>query len=150
MNEDALRDRLSNALLDTVSDAIIYADDQGVIRFWNKGAEHLFGHAAAEVVGQSLDIIIPQPQRARHWEGFQRVMETGVSRYGAGDVMAVPALRKDGTRISVEFTVVPLRDAAGRMEGMASILRDVTKRFEETRALRREIADLKQASNPPR
>ncbi|HEX2942582.1 MAG TPA: PAS domain S-box protein [Rhodopila sp.] len=144
MNEDALRDRLGNALLDTVSDAIIYADAAGSIRFWNKGAENLLGHLAAEVIGQSLDVIIPQPQRARHWEGFQRVMETGVSRYGAGDVMAVPALRKDGSRISVEFTIVPLRDASGRMEGMLSIMRDVTKRFEETRALRREIASLRQ------
>lgn len=144
MNEDALRDRLGNALLDTVSDAIIYADATGSIRFWNKGAENLLGHLAAEVIGQSLDVIIPQPQRARHWEGFQRVMETGVSRYGAGDVMAVPALCKDGSRISVEFTIVPLRDASGRMEGMLSIMRDVTKRFEETRALRREIASLRQ------
>ena len=92
---------------------------------------------------QSLDIIIPEPQRARHWAGYRQVMATGESRYGHGDMLAVPALRKDGTRISLEFTIVPVRDAAGRMEGMAAILRDVTKRFEELRALRRELAGIR-------
>ncbi len=94
---------------------------------------------AAEAVGQSLDII-PEPQRARHWAGFRHVMATGESRYGQGDLLAVPGLRKDGSRISLEFTIVPLLEQAGLMEGMMAILRDVTKRFEETRAIRRELA----------
>ena len=147
MTDTTLHQRLGSTLLNTVSDAIIYADGDGIIRFWNPGAEHLFGHTAADAEGQSLDLIIPEPQRARHWEGFDRVMATGQTRYGAGDILAVPALRKDGTRISIEFTIVPLHDAAGRMDGMIAILHDVTKRFEETRALRRELATLKQA--PP-
>ena len=134
------QDRLGRAVLGTVADAIVFADRAGVIRFWNPGAERLFGFSAGEALGRSLDIIIPEPQRVRHWAGFRRVMETGESRYGAGDLLAVPGLRKDGTRLSLEFTIVPLRDDAGRMEGMAAILRDVTARFEEMRALRREIA----------
>jgi PAS domain S-box-containing protein len=141
-------DRLGRALLETAPDAIVLADREGVIRFWNAGAERLFGFAAAEALGRSLDIIIPGPQRARHWEGYNRVMETGESRYGAGDVLAVPGLRKDGTRISLEFTVVPLHDPAGRMEGIAAILRDVTRRFEELRALRRQVAAAQGGGGP--
>ena len=133
-------DRLGRAVLGAAAEAIVAVDREGVIRFWNPGAERLFGFAAEEAVGRPIDIIIPEPQRARHWAGFRRVMETGESRYGQGDLLAVPGLRKDGTRVSLEFTIVPLRDAAGRMEGMAAVLRDVTRRFEETRALRRELA----------
>src|SRR5579871_3377714 len=121
------------------ADAIVYADAEGVIRVWNASAERIFGFAAAEAIGQSLDIIIPEKLRGRHWEGFRQVMQTGNSRYGAGDLLAVPAQRKDGARISVEFTIVPLHDAAGRMSGMAAILRDVTQRFNEMKALREQV-----------
>lgn len=133
-------DRLGRAVLEGASDAIIVADREGVIRFWNASAERLFGFTAQEALGRTLDIIIPEPQRARHWAGFQRVMETGRSRYGEGDVLAVPGLRKEGNRISLEFTVFVLRDVAGRVEAMAAILRDVTRRFEEMRALKHQIA----------
>ena len=133
-------DRLGRAMLEAAADAIILADREGVTRFWNAGAERLFGFTPAEALGRPLDIIVPEPQRAQHWAGFSRVMETGESRYGAGEVLAVPGLRKDGGRISLEFTIVPLHDQAGRMEGMAAILRDVTRRFEELRALRRQVA----------
>lgn len=133
-------DRLGRAVLESAPDAIIIADREGAIRFWNAGAERLFGFTPAEALGRPLDIIIPEPQQARHWDGFNRVMQTGESRYGAGEILAVPGLRKDGSRISLEFTIVPLRDPTGRMEGMAAILRDVTRRFEELRALRRQVA----------
>ena len=129
-----------DSLIRDAPDAIVYADEAGVIRFWNRGAERIFGFAAAEAVGQSLDIIIPETLRARHWEGYDRVMRAGVSRYSSGDVLAVPGLRKDGSRISLEFTVVPLRDDEGRMRGIAAILRDVTKRFGEIKELRRQLA----------
>jgi PAS domain S-box-containing protein len=117
-----------------------------VIRFWNVGAERLFGFTPAEALGRPLDLIVPEPQRARHGAGFRRVMETGESRYGAGEVLAMPSLRKDGGRISLDFTIVPLRDPAGRMEGMAAILRDVTRRFEELRALRHQVAAAREGS----
>lgn len=133
--------RLGQALLESPAEAIIFADPEGVIRFWNAGAERVFGFSAAEAVGESLDLIIPERQRARHWEGYRRVMRTGQSRYGAGDLLAVPALRKDGTRISVEFTIVPLTDEQGRMLGMAAVLRDVTDRFQELKALRARLAE---------
>jgi PAS domain S-box-containing protein len=130
-------------LVTRASDAIIYADEAGVIRFWNAGAARIFGFAETEAVGQTLDLVIPQNLRERHWQGFNETMRTGTSRYGAGDTLSVPAMRKDGTRISVEFTISPFRDDSGRMVGIAAILRDVTARFEQMRALQRELAALR-------
>ena len=136
----SILDDLAHLVLTTTSDAIVAADRDGLIRFWNPGAERIFGFSSAEAVGQSLDLIIPERQRARHWDGYRAVMRTGESRYDHGDLLSVPSLRKDGARISVEFTIIPLKDAEGRMEGMAAIMRDVTKRFEELRALRQKLA----------
>lgn len=132
---------LARALLGTSSDAIIAADRDGIVRFWNPGAERIFGYTSEDAIGQSLDIIIPERLRKRHWDGYQQVMQGGESRYGHGDILAVPSIRKDGAGISVEFTIVPLTDEAGRLNGVAAIMRDVTKRFEEVRALKRKLAD---------
>lgn len=139
-------DRLARTLLADMPDALIVADAAGAIWFWNAGAERLFGFSQAEAIGQMLDIIIPERLRARHWSGFEATMRTGQSRYGAGEILAVPALRKDGARLSVEFTIIPLHDAAGAMEGIAAIMRDATARFEQVRALQKELAALKAAS----
>ena len=141
MNFEFDFDRFSRTLAREAPDAVIYADGEGLIRFWNAGAERIFGFSEADAVGKSLDIIIPENLRSRHWSGFDETMRTGKTRYGAGDILAVPALRKDGTRISIEFTVLPFHDEAGRMVGIGAILRDVTKRFEEVRALRRKLAE---------
>lgn len=132
---------LSEAILSAQSDAIIAADQDGLIRFWNPGAQRLFGYSPDEAMDKTLDLIIPERLRGRHWEGYRRVMATGESRYGVADVLSVPARRKDGVTISVEFTVVPLQ-SDGRMIGMAAIIRDVSKRFEEARALKRKLAEL--------
>jgi PAS domain S-box-containing protein len=131
---------LGEALLGSASDAIVATDAEGVIRFWNPGAERIFGHASSDAVGQSLDIIIPERLRERHWSGYRQVMATGESRYGHGDVLAVPGIRKDGSRVSLEFTIVPLRGGDGGMIGMAAVMRDVTARFEEMRMLRQKLA----------
>jgi PAS domain S-box-containing protein len=133
-------ERFTRTLVREAPDAIIYADSQGLIRFWNHGAERVFGFAEGEALGRSLDIIIPERLRARHWAGYTATMGSGVTRYGAGEILAVPATHKDGRRISVEFTVLPFRDEAGRMTGIAAILRDVTARFEEMRALRAQLS----------
>lgn len=132
---------LSSAILSTASDAIIATDREGRITFWNPGAARIFGFQSNEAIGQSLDLIIPEPLRKRHWDGFRQVMESGKSRYGEGDLLAVPGLTRDGRRISVEFTVILLRDSAGAAIGMAAIMRDVTKTFEELRALRRRSTE---------
>ncbi len=136
-----LLDTLGDAILDTRSDAIIAADVQGVIRFWNPGAERIFGYETNAALGRSLDIIIPERLRKLHWDGYCQVMKTGESRYGRGDVLAVPAIRQDGSTLSIEFTIVPQRDAEGRLVGMAAILRDVTARFEAVRGLRKKLAE---------
>jgi PAS domain S-box-containing protein len=138
---------LGEALLTTSADAILATDRQGVIRFWNPGAARIFGFTQEEAIGGSLDSIIPDRLRKRHWDGYERVVATGETRYGAGDLLAVPAMTKDGRQISVEFTIVLLRDSAQRVIGMAAILRDVTARFEETRRLRRQLAERSRAES---
>src|SRR3954451_22806536 len=102
---------LGEAVLASASDAAVATDREGIITFWNPGAERIFGFAASEAVGRSLDLIVPDNLRARHWAGYRRVMATGESRYGHGDLLSVPALTKNGNRVSVEFTIVMLRDA---------------------------------------
>src|SRR5438034_8819766 len=134
-------------LVSGMSDAIVYADAEGVIRLWNRGAARIFGFAEAEALGSSLDIIIPEGLRERHWQGYRATMRTGQSRYGDGHILSVPALRKDGARISVEFTIVPFTDDSGQMIGIAAIMRDVTARFEGLRTLRRQLA-AQPAANP--
>jgi PAS domain S-box-containing protein len=141
MNE--LPDSFAEQLLAGLPDAVIYAGSDGLIRHWNDGAQRLFGFTQAEAIGQSLDIIIPAGLRDRHWDGFQQAVTSGRTRYGAGDILAVPAVRKDGSRLSVEFTIVPFMERDGGMIGIAAVIRDATARFEELRALRKEIASLK-------
>lgn len=121
-------------------DAIIGADRDGVITFWNAGAQRIFGFTPTQALGESLDLIIPERLRQRHWTGWRNVMATGRSRYGAGDLLSVPAVRQDGTTISVEFTISPLFGVDDEMLGIAATLRDVTARFEETRELRRRLS----------
>ncbi len=143
MSNDRLPEATLNRLARTLlqgPDAIIYAGSDGAIRFWNEGAERLFGFTEAEALGQSLDIIIPERLRERHWAGYDDTMRTGQSRYGAGDILSVPALHKDGRRLSVEFTVAMLKADDGTVEGIAAVLRDNTARFDEMKRLRKQAA----------
>lgn len=128
-------------IVNNAPEAIIFADRAGIIRLWNNGAEAMFGYAAQEAVGQNLDLIIPERQRGRHWEGYHKVMATGVTRYGK-ELLAVPAVRKDGSRLSLEFSVVLLRDEANQPIGIAAIMRDVTVRWQQDRALKERLAAL--------
>ena len=130
-------------------DAIISADWDGVITFWNAGAERIFGFTEANAMGQSLDLIIPERLRARHWAGWQHVMAGGQSRYSAGDLLAVPAVRQDGSTISVEFTIHPVLDVGGELVGIAATLRDVTARFQEKRELLQRIRELREQTSAP-
>jgi PAS domain S-box-containing protein len=141
---------VADAILATSADAVVATDRDGVIRLWNPGAERIFGHSAEEALGQSLDLIIPERLRPRHWQGYHQVMHTGESRYGHGDLLSVPSMRKDGRRISVEFTIVPLKDKSGHISGMAAVMRDVTQRFEELKALRQKLADANAPGQAPR
>jgi PAS domain S-box-containing protein len=132
---------LCRRIVEEAGDAVIYADREGAIRLWNRGAQRLFGHAPREALGRSLDLIIPEQLRARHWEGYRQVMATGKTRYGDA-LLAVPALHKDGRRLSIEFTVVPVHAADGTMAGIAAVIRDVTERREQEQALRKRLTEL--------
>jgi PAS domain S-box-containing protein len=136
---------LYKKIVDESPIAFLYADREGRIRLWNAGAEGIFGYPAAEALGQSLDLIIPERQRPRHWEGWDRVMETGVTKYGTTP-LAVPATRKDGTRISIEFFILLVRSAGGEILGMAAILQDVTARWQQQKELRTRLAALEAAA----
>jgi PAS domain S-box-containing protein len=132
---------LHQQVLEQAQDAIVVSDRDGMIRLWNRAAEAMFGYPAEEAVGQSLDFIIPERFREQHWEGYHKVLETGVTRYGT-ELLAVPGVRKDGERISLEFSISILSDEAGERMGFAAILRDVTERWNEQKALRERLADL--------
>jgi len=141
--------RLSEALLRGRADAILATDHEGSIAFWNPGAARIFGYSAEEALGRSLDIIIPEGLRQRHWRGYGHAMASGTSRYAEGDLLSAPALHKDGRRISVEFTIVMLRNAEGRISGIGAVVRDVTPRFEELKALRRRLSAGDAPCHPP-
>ena len=132
---------LCRQIVEGTQDAIIFADRDGVIRLWNSGAEAMFGYKADEVLGQSLDLIIPDKLRGRHWDGYREVMATGVTRYGR-ELLAVPGIRKDGTRISLEFSIALLRGATGDLQGAVAVLRDVTARWRQEKALKERLAAL--------
>ncbi len=121
--------------------AIIVADKQGIVRLWNSGAEAMYGWTAAEAVGHSMEMIIPEKHRARHNEGYARVMQTGITKYGR-DALAVPALRKDGSRISIEFNISIVRSPDGEVLGAAAMMLDVTARWQRDKALRAKLAEL--------
>ncbi|MBM6581736.1 PAS domain S-box protein [Microvirga sp. BT689] len=130
----------ANAILSAAADAVVGTDREGIIRVWNPGAERIFGQRADEALGRWLDLIIPERLRACHW-GIHQVMATGRRHYDEGDLLSVPGVHKDGRRISLEFTIVPLKDEHGQMQGIAAVMRDVTSRFEEIRGLKQKLAD---------
>jgi PAS domain S-box-containing protein len=141
MTENLDHDGLCRTIVEDSPLAILFADRDGRIRLWNAGAEALFGFTADEVMGQSMDLIIPERQRARHWEGWERVMASGVTRYGR-DALAVPATRKDGSRISIEFNILLVRTAAGEILGAAALIRDVTARWQREKEMKARLAVL--------
>lgn len=137
---------LINEIMRTAPDAILYADAEGLIRLWNQGAERLFGFSEAEAVGQSLDLIIPENLRQRHWDGYYKVMKTGQSRYHT-DLLSAPATTREGKRLSTEFSMVLLKDEQGQPKGVAAIMRDVSERWQREKELKQKIATLQEAAS---
>jgi len=128
-------------LVEGIGDAVIVADRGGAIRLWNPAAERIFGFTESEALGQSLDLIIPERQRERHWDGYHRTMQTGQTRY-ATDVLRVPAIDKERRRLSIAFTVALLYSAEDEVTGIAAVVRDETTRFNEERSLRKRLEAL--------
>ena len=128
-------------LVASIGDAVVVSDAKGVIVLWNAGAERMFGHSEAEALGKTLDIITPERLRARHWEGYDKSMATGTTKYG-NDLLRVPAIHKDGRTMSIAFSVAMLFEADGKVGSIVAIIRDETIRFNEDRALRKRVTEL--------
>ena len=133
-------------------DAILICDPTGIVRYWNAAAERVFGFGPAEAVGASMELIIPERLRAKHWAGWKETMRTGLTHYSEGQVLAVPATTKDGRRISIEFSIQLVKGADNRIEWVVAIIRDVTERYGREKAMRAEVTALKTKghSSPPR
>jgi len=134
---------LSQQIVDKAADAIIFADEEGIIQLWNAGAEAIFGYPAKEALGQSLDLIVPEKMRKNHWEGYRKVMATGKTKYGK-ETLAVPAITKGKNRISIEFTIVLVTNDSGEPLGTAAIIRDVTVRWLKEKELKKRLAELEE------
>jgi len=134
---------LSQQIVEKAADAIIFADTDGIIRLWNAGAEAIFGYPAAEALGQTLDLIVPEKLRKNHWEGYRKVMATGKTKYGK-ETLAVPAITKADNRISIEFTIVLVTNDSGEPLGTAAIIRDVTEGFLKQKELKKRLSELEE------
>ena len=129
------------ALIRSAGDAVVVARPDGTILFWNHAAERIFGYSEREALGHSLDLIIPERFRIRHWEGYRTVMQTGQTRYGT-EVLRVPALHKDGRTLSIAFSVALVHSPNRQIQAIAAIIRDETDRWQQERALRQRLAEL--------
>ncbi|WP_211452541.1 PAS domain-containing protein [Collimonas antrihumi] len=128
-------------LVEAIGDAIVISDARGAITLWNPAAERMFGFTQEDALGKSLDLIIPERQRQRHWDGYQKTMDTGITRYG-NDVLRVPAVHKDGHTLSIAFTVALLHTPDNKVAAIVAVIRDESSRFAEDRALRKRLTEL--------
>ena len=134
-------------LVEAVGDAIVASDASGAITLWNPAAQRMFGFTETEALGQSLDIIIPQRQQQRHWDGYQKTMATGQTKYG-NDVLRVPAVHKDGHGLSIAFMVALLHTLDKKVAAIVAVIRDETARFTEDRNLRKRLMKLESQLAP--
>lgn len=128
-------------LAHALGDGLIVCDAAGAITFWNAAATRIFGFSESEAIGQSLDLIIPQRQRERHWDGYHKTMATGETRYGS-EVLRVPALHKEDKALSIAFTVSLLHGPGGEVSSIVAVVRDETERWSMERKLRARVAQL--------
>jgi PAS domain S-box-containing protein len=139
---------LYEIIVEQAPDALIFADREGAIRVWNRGAEDIFGYAPSEVLGSSIDIIIPEPLRKAHWQGFDRALGSGTTKY-AGRVLTTRSVHKDGRRLYVDLSFALLRDVGGDIVGALAIARDCTERYLAEKARASGEAAAAQAARAP-
>ncbi|MFS2003104.1 PAS domain S-box protein [Duganella sp. CT11-25] len=132
-------------LVGAIGDAVVVCDAEGAIVVWNDAAVRMFGFTREDALGKSLDLIIPERQRQRHWDGYNKSMATGETRYGS-DVLRVPALHKEGRTLSIAFTVAMLYDAERKVTAIVAVVRDETVRWGEERQMRTRLAQLEAAA----
>lgn len=123
--ETRFKQQLYATICEQAPDTILFADDKGIIRFWNRGAEMVFGHTEEEAIGRPLDLIIPEKLQQRHNDGYRKVMAEGTTKYG-NNLLSVPARHKDGHPLFSDFSIILIKDDNGRMQGVAAIMRDST------------------------
>jgi len=128
-------------LVEAIGDAIVISNAEGHVTLWNPAAERMFGYTRDEALGKTLDLIIPERLRGRHWDGYHKTMATGQTRYGT-ELLRVPAAHKDGRALSIAFTVALLKTPEGGVDGIVAVIRDETARFQEERALKKRVAEL--------
>ena len=127
-------------VVEVLGDAVVICDRDGLIRFWNAAAERLFGFTKTDALGKSLDLIIPERLRERHWAGFDKAMANGETSPGR-DLLRVPAVHKDGRRLSIAFTVGLLFGPEGNVTGIAAVIREDSDHFDQEQKLRKIFAD---------
>ncbi|OGA98145.1 MAG: histidine kinase [Burkholderiales bacterium RIFCSPHIGHO2_12_FULL_61_11] len=132
---------LSEDILRSMPEALIFSDLEGIIRIWNPGAETVFGFTAAESIGQSLDLIIPERLRKAHWEGFHKAVTRGGTIPGRTSLIT-RSLHKSSEHIYVDISFSMVKNQAGQMLGAMAVARDATARFLEGKDLRRQLAEL--------
>ena len=135
-------------LVEAMGDGVVVCDAGGAIVGWNAAATRIFGFTKDDAMGKSLDMIIPERQRQRHWDGYHKTMDTGVTRYGS-DLLRVPALHKEGKPLSIAFTVALLHAPDGKVSAIVAVVRDETTRWNDERALRSRIKELEAAQAAP-
>ena len=126
--------KLAEHILDHVADAVISTDRSGAIIRWNHASTALFGYSAEEVLGQSVELIIPEHLRAAHWSGFDAAMARGATRL-EGRPTLTRALHNSGRRLYVEMTFAIVKgDTESEVLGAVAMARDVTERVEREHA----------------
>ena len=101
------------------SEALVLADEQGVIRLWNSIAAELFGHEPEAALGASLDLIVPEPFRARHWIGYRKAWETGIR--DAERIAMMPVLCADGEVRRFAGHLLPVKGPHGALAAVVGI-----------------------------
>ena len=129
----------ANATAEPGPEAVIFADRQGVIRYWGGGAEIVFGHRAADALGESLDIIIPERFRQAHWKAYDRALETGQTQYDSR-TLTTRSMKKDGRTIYVDLRFVLVKDDRDAVLGALATGRDCTARYLAERQQREQSA----------
>ncbi len=128
-------------ILRSIPEGLICCDLEGIIRVWNGGAEKIFGWSAAEAVGQNLDMIIPERMRKAHWDGFHAALVRGTVKPGRTS-MITRSLHKSEEFIYIDMSFEMVHGDAGEMLGSLAVVRDATKRFNDEKALRKQLAEL--------
>ena len=108
--------------------AVVVADRDGIIREWSPAAERIFGYSTAEAIGQTLDLIVPEEERADHWHSYRHsyrhVMATNIINYTPDHILDVEGMRRDGSRVPLDAMLTATHDAFGRIITVTAILRE--------------------------